>query len=120
MFPKAGCKHVRQNAGHDRRPEKVIQSLQSTFYESDIHIVEEIVDILHRDREIFKAKLKREHRIFVELGFINFISMDRHCCQSKIATILAEASRGVQLRSFREFRHRRREQSGSWTDPDLP
>jgi hypothetical protein len=54
--------------------------------------VKEIIDILHRHREIFEAKFEWENRMLVKLGFINSISTDGHFYSSvyKIAAILAK------------------------------
>ena len=48
MRREAGCEHVRQNTRHDRRPQYVVQSLETFRNQMFVDIMEEVIDILQR------------------------------------------------------------------------
>ena len=53
MLRQARCEQIGKYAEHDRRAEEVVEAFQSFIEEAYIDVVEEIVDVLHRDFEVF-------------------------------------------------------------------
>ena len=78
MFGHTGRHHVRNEPRHYRRPKHVIQPLEPSFYKTHVHVVEEIVHILHGQCKIFKTELERQHSLAVESALVNLISANGH------------------------------------------
>lgn len=74
MGGDTGSHHVREHAGENRRSEIVVQTWQAFALEKHVHIVEKVVDILHRNFKIGQAKLERQFPIQVESRPIHVLS----------------------------------------------
>jgi hypothetical protein len=71
---QARGEHVRQYSGHDCGPEHVVKALETSFNKTEIHVVEEVVDILHCHLEVLQSKAKWQLGIPVEASRFNHVS----------------------------------------------
>ena len=78
VLAQAGCQHVGQNAGHDGRPQHIVETLQSLADQIGVNVKREVVYILDGGLKITNPKLigKRGRRI--ELCPVHDVSADWH------------------------------------------
>lgn len=83
MFGEAGGQHVRQDTGHDCGTQHVIKTLHAFGCKVGVHVIKEIVNVLHGHLEILQAHLKWQGRARVELCHIYCVSKDSHGLRRK-------------------------------------
>src|SRR5207244_7058770 len=81
---------VRKKSGHDRGANKVIQTFQSFLQQPSVHVVKQIVDVLHRDFEILETQLKREHRTLIKALALRPIPFRRHALTTQQGNYLSK------------------------------
>ena len=60
MLGKACRQHVGQHARHDRGPQRVVEPLQPLDREAGVHVIEEVVHVLHSQPEVLQSQLERQ------------------------------------------------------------
>ena len=75
---KAGREQVREQAGHNRGTQHVIKPLKSLLDQEGIDVKEEIVNVLHGEREIFEAEFERQGNCGVESSRVGSLAFDGH------------------------------------------
>ena len=58
MLGQAGGEHVGQKAGHDRGTKHVVQAVEAFSEEEFVHVVEEVVHILHRHQKVLGSQIE--------------------------------------------------------------
>src|SRR5437870_1680218 len=78
---------IGEKARHDRWADKIVEPLQSFFEKAGVYIVEQIVNILHRDLEIFEPQLKRKVSVPIKTVALRSIPFRRHECNNTAAQL---------------------------------
>lgn len=100
VLGQAGRQHVRQHSRHDRGAKLVIQAGQAFPIKQEVHVVEEVVYVLHGDFEVFEPKLKGQFGILIERCRIDDFSFWHLVSSDTEETIgVAPCSRRSQGRS---------------------
>ncbi|MFN2622448.1 MAG: hypothetical protein ABR611_06350 [Chthoniobacterales bacterium] len=61
---------------------EIVEPLQSFLEQSAVYIIEQIVDILHRDLDILETQLKRELCLLIEVFALRPITLRQHTQKS--------------------------------------
>src|SRR4051812_35261919 len=80
VLGKARGEHVRNDSGARRGSQHVIETAQPFFLQTEIHIVEKVVHVLHRRLEVKNSKLEGQDWGGGEALRLHSIPLDWHCC----------------------------------------
>src|SRR5437660_9825898 len=78
MLRHARSKQVRQQSRHDCWSNKIVEPLQSFLEKTGVYIIEQIVNVLHRELKIFEPQLKRKVYIGIKAIALRSIPFRRH------------------------------------------
>jgi hypothetical protein len=81
----AGGEHVRDQSGHCRRPQHIIESVQATADEKGINILKKVINVLHCQQEIFLSQIVWILKFRVEFREIHFLSHRPNISWSKFS-----------------------------------
>ena len=78
MLGKACGEHIGKHARHIRRSQHVVQSLESFGEHQAIHVIKEIVNILHCQLKILQTEIERERGVLIKRAGERLASFDGH------------------------------------------